>query len=185
MNLTQVLVQLYNLRLSKAKEAAPFMEAALLLAKCTTQQRKACFLAQVGHESGMLVYTKEIWGPTQQQLKYEPPSKLAKQLGNIAPGSGKRYMGRGWIQTTGESNYIITTREMRKLVPDCPDFHAEPEKLALVQYAALSAAIFWNLKKLNTFADSGDFVTLTKRINGGTNGIAHRQALYTKALILC
>lgn len=179
-----ILVGLYATTQKTAVLWLPFLQEAFSVAEIATEQRAACFLAQIGHESGQLRFVSELWGPTKQQLRYEPPSTLAKTLGNVAPGSGKLYMGRGLIQVTGESNYRLITAEMRKLLPDCPDFHKEPRKLAYKRYAALSAALFWKRKKLNAYCDNFDFVGLTKRINGGFNGLAHRQALYTKALML-
>jgi len=176
------LVSLYAITPQAAGLWLPFMEEAFKVAEIENRQRAACFLAQVGHESGQLRYVVELWGPTKQQLRYEPPSTLAKTLGNVLPGSGKRYMGRGLIQVTGEANYRLMTVEMRKILPGCPDFHAQPEQLAYKRYAALSAALFWKRKGLNSFCDRHDFAGLTKRINGGYNGLAHRQALYAKAL---
>src|SRR5258708_4383140 len=72
-----------------------------------TPIRQAAFLAQVGHESGGFVWMHEIWGPTEAQSRYEPPSDLATRLGNTQPGDGKRYMGRGPIQITGRFNYRL------------------------------------------------------------------------------
>jgi predicted chitinase len=67
--------------------------------------RAAAFLAQLAHESGQLRFMEEIWGPTGQQLRYEPASSLATSLGNTQAGDGKRFKGRGPIQITGRANY--------------------------------------------------------------------------------
>ncbi len=83
-------------------------------------------------------------------------------------------MGRGDIQTTGRANYLMTTLEMRKLLPDCPDFVTVPDMLAEPRWGALAGALFWRRNTLNRFCDSRDDVLLTKRINGGTNGLAER-----------
>ena len=64
-------------------------------------KRVAAFIAQIGHESGQLVYAREIWGPTPAQAKYEG----RKDLGNTVPGDGFKYRGRGLIQITGRANY--------------------------------------------------------------------------------
>jgi len=167
-----------------ASRWAPFIERALKLSECNTKQRKAAWLAQIGHESGCLRYTREIWGPTPQQLRYEPGTTLAARLGNTQPGDGARYMGRGLIQITGLANYQMCTQQMRKLVEglEVPNFVQEPELLERPSWASLTAAVFWKKNKLNRFADSGNFVELTKRINGGLNGLAHRQHLYVAAL---
>jgi putative chitinase len=158
----------------------PHMQSALDLAGCTTKVQVAAFLAQVGHESGCLRYTREIWGPTAQQLRYEPDTKLADRLGNNRTGDGKRYMGRGLIQTTGRSNYAMTRDRLRALMPDVPDFEAQPELLENPKWAALSAGLFWKVKNLNSLVN--DYAELTRRINGGYNGLAHRQALFAQAL---
>ncbi len=184
-----VLQRVYGVRPAVAQAWAPWVVRALALAQCTSRERVACWLAQVGHESGGLRYTREIWGPTAQQLRYEPGTTLARKLGNVAPGDGARYLGRGLIQTTGRANYAMTRERMRAMLAGAeaqavPDFEAEPEQLEQRPWAALSAAVFWRVKGLNRWADNGDFVELTRRINGGYNGLAHRQALRTRALLV-
>lgn len=177
------LVQIYGITNAKAKVWVPYIDAALTFAQCDTTQRAACFLAQVGHESGRLRYLREIWGPTKQQLRYEPGTTLATKLGNVEPGDGLRYLGRGLIQTTGRDNYAMTTVKLRKYM-DCPDFEHGPVLLETKNWGSISAALFWREKGLNRFADAQDFSGLTKKINGGYNGLADRQALYTRALFV-
>lgn len=160
-----------------------------LLATCEayhidTTQRLACFVAQVGHESGRLRFTREIWGPTKQQLRYEPGTKLARTLGNTVSGDGRRYMGRGLIQTTGAANYARLTARMRKHFPNAPDFLSDPAALERKAWAALSAGDYWEMRGLNRFADAYDFAELTRRINGGYNGLPERQALYSRAFAI-
>ena len=134
--------------------------------------RAAAFIAQIGHESGQLRYVREIWGPTAQQAGYEGRD----DLGNTVKGDGSKYRGRGLIQITGRANYAVCG-EVLDL-----DLLNKPELLEQPQYAAMSAAWFWSTKGLNTLADQGDLVKITRRINGGLNGLADRQALYDKAL---
>ncbi|WP_449103817.1 glycoside hydrolase family 19 protein [Pseudomonas veronii] len=134
--------------------------------------RAAAFIAQVGHESGQLRYVREIWGPTAQQAGYEGRA----DLGNSVKGDGSKYRGRGLIQITGRANYAACGEALGL------DLINQPELLEQPQHAAMSAAWFWSMKGLNTLADKGDFVKITRRINGGTNGMADRQALYDKAL---
>jgi putative chitinase len=179
----RVIASVYGLRPATAAAVLPVMREAMEVAQIVGRDRVAAFLAQVGHESGCLRYVREIWGPTPQQLRYEPTTSLAGRLGNTQPGDGERYMGRGWIQTTGRANYILTRDMLRQILgQSVPDFEAEPEQLERPYWAAMSAALFWRVKGLNRWADARDMVTLTKRINGGLNGLAHRQALYTRAL---
>lgn len=180
-----ILQSLYGIRPDKARACAGPMRDAAQLAKLTTQERCAAFLAQVGHESGRLKYHREIWGPTPQQLRYEPKTTLSAKLGNVFAGDGKRFMGRGWLQTTGRANYALTTIKLRELLgSSVPDFEAQPWLLEEPEWAALSAALFWRVKNLNRWADAGDFAELTRRINGGYNGLADRQLLYARALML-
>lgn len=136
-----------------------------------TPQRKAMFLAQVGHESGSLVFTHELWGPTEEQNGYEGRA----DLGNTQPGDGFRYRGRGLIQVTGRSNYAAAAMDMDI---DCLD---NPDLLLTSQNAARSAGWFWKSHGLNEIADTGDFIHCTKIINGGINGLSDRQKLYASA----
>ena len=158
----------------------PHLDAACALFSIDSPNRLAAFLAQIGHESGHLVYVREIWGPTAAQARYE--GRL--DLGNIQVGDGKRFMGRGLIQTTGRANYRATRDGLMEFLQEVPDFEAFPEELEKPDMAALSAAWYWNSRNLNALADVGDddsFVQITRRINGGTNGLAERQALYAAA----
>jgi putative chitinase len=130
--------------------------------------RAAAFLAQVAHESGGFKYTREIWGPTPAQKRYE--GRL--DLGNTEPGDGERFKGRGYIQITGRSNYKSVGTALGI------DLIAEPEKLELSRLAAVSAAWWWSARKLNVLADHDDaesFELITKRINGGLNGYEDRK----------
>ena len=70
-----------------------------------TPLRQAHFLAQILHECGLFQFMSELWGPTASQKRYDPPSSLAKQLGNTQSGDGFVYRGRGAIQLTGKFNY--------------------------------------------------------------------------------
>lgn len=162
--------------------------APLLSDTCTTfaidsPQRMACFLAQIGHESGRLRYTREIWGPTAQQRRYDPVTALSRMLGNVIEGHGRLYMGRGTIQTTGLANYTRLTARLRRRFPNCPDFVEEPGQLERPFWAAISAGDYWDMRGLNKYADAFDFAELTRRINGGYHGLADRQALYARAFV--
>ena len=142
--------------------------------------RTAAFLAQVGHESGRLRYAREIWGPTRAQTRYEG----RKDLGNTEPGDGKRYLGRGLIQVTGRNNYRRFTQRIRERFTDAPDFEANPVLLTQPLWAALSAGDFWDRMELNPLADRMEITLITRRINGGLNGLAERKALWNKLLQL-
>lgn len=140
--------------------------------------RVAMFLAQIGHESMHLVRTREIWGPTPAQAAYE--GRL--DLGNTQPGDGSRYRGRGLIQVTGRHNYAVMRDSLRRVYGQgVPDFEAYPQLLEDMTWAARSAGQFWAWRSLNALADAGDIERVTRRINGGLNGLPERQALYTAA----
>jgi len=169
----------------QAKLALAFLvplNQSCVIAEIQTKDQASMYLAQLGHESGCFRYTKEIYGPTAQQLKYELPNALAKRLGNTNVGDGKRFIGHGLIQVTGRYNHKVTTKELSKFMP-CPDFEANPEKLSLPLWAALSAGLYWRIHKLNSYVLKRDFIGLTKKINGGTTGLAHRQSLYVQCLL--
>ena len=151
---------------------APVLNAAMVKWGIVTTARQAAFIAQIGHESGQLRWVREIWGPTAQQAGYEGRA----DLGNTVKGDGSKYRGRGLIQVTGRANYAACGEALGL------DLIDKPELLELPQHAAMSAAWFWATRGLNTLADQGEFVKITRRINGGTNGLADRQALYEKAL---
>ncbi|MBI6911028.1 glycoside hydrolase family 19 protein [Pseudomonas palleroniana] len=150
----------------------PVLNAAMGRYGIVGTARAAAFIAQVGHESGQLRYVREIWGPTAQQLGYEERA----DLGNTVPGDGSKFRGRGLIQITGRANYAACGDALGL------DLINNPQLLELPQHAAMSAAWFWSTKGLNTLADQGELVKITRRINGGVNGLADRQALYEKAL---
>ena len=151
---------------------APVLNTAMNRYQIVGAKRVAAFIAQIGHESGQLKYVKEIWGPTKAQARYEGRA----DLGNTQPGDGSKFRGRGLIQITGRANYKACGEALGL------DLINQPELLEKPQHACMSAAWFWSMKDLNTLADKGDFVKITRRINGGLNGLADRQALYDKAL---
>jgi len=113
-------------------------------------------------------YSKEIWGPTPAQSRYEGRA----DLGNVQEGDGKRYMGRGYIQITGRTNYTQITKEIGGLFH--VDFVNYPDLLQLSYWAMLSAGWYWNSRKLNKFADLDNIRSVTLRINGGYNGLEDR-----------
>ena len=142
-----------------------------------TPIRLAMFIAQIGHESGSLQFVRELWGPTDAQLRYEGRA----DLGNTLPGDGFRFRGRGLIQATGRANYRHVRDRLRKGGHRCPDFEQEPELLEEPQWAALSACDYWEMRKCNEAADAGDFELVTRLINGGTNGLDDRLNRWQRA----
>lgn len=173
---------------SKAGIFLPALNAAMAEFDISTPARKAAFLSQVGHESGQLLYVRELWGPTVAQLRYErdfsaawPPkartdrNQLPFDLGNAVAGDGSRYRGRGLIQITGRTNYAACSKALGL------DLLAQPALLEQTINACRSAGWFWQSRGLNPLADAGDQVAVTRRINGGTNGLTDRLALFAVA----
>ena len=165
----------------------------------TTPQRVAAFLAQCAHESGGFVFLKENLNYKAASLrrvfpKYFPDDSIAAQyagkgemianrvyanrMGNgpEESGDGFKYCGRGLIQLTGKNNYTFFAGSL-----DIPVEEAS-EYLQTFEGAVQSACFFWEQNKLNQYADSGDILTMTKRINGGTIGLEDRIKHYEHAL---
>jgi putative chitinase len=186
----------------------PFLQETCERYEINTPKRIAGFLSQIGHESGGLARLEEslnysvdallkLFGrhriSEDQARRYgRAPGQAANQemlanilyggdfgrknLGNINPGDGWRFRGRGLKQLTGRSNYTRCGKAIGV------DLSAEPERLLEPRYAAQSAGWFWAVNDLNSLADRGDVGEMTRKINGGQNGLAQRQALYQVAL---
>jgi len=163
----------------------------------STPVRQACFMGQCAHESGNfktlqenLNYSAEglmkTWSsrfPTKEIADQyaRQPAKIAGKvyngrLGNTSEEEAAKFLGRGLIQLTGKENYANCGSGIGV------DLLSDPALLLDPRYAALSAGWFWNKKGLNSLADSGDFETMTKRINGGLIGLEDRKAKIAKAL---
>lgn len=104
-----------------------------------------------------------------------------KDLGNTQPGDGKRFKGRCPLQLTGRANYRLFTTWLRAYLADCPDFEDQPELVGRFPWAAWAVFYYWSTRGLNAIADDDDLVLMTRRINGGTNGLSDRRAYLTKA----
>ena len=130
------------------------------------------FLAQACHESANFRTTREFWGPTKAQLRYEGRA----DLGNNRPGDGKRYMGRGIFQLTGRANYRVFGPKLGLDIEANPDLAAEPKNSFKI------ACLYWTARGIGKFAEADDIVKVTKLINGGTNGLADRRALFSRAM---
>jgi putative chitinase len=161
-------------RLPQAKRQLylPFVNKVMEIYEIDTPLRASAFLAQIAHESGELRYMEEIWGPTEQQKKYEPPSELVQKLGNTETGDGFRYRGRGPMMITGRANYQKYGDRLGVDLVGNPDLATTP------QYAFSTAGLYWKLNGLNELADVQDFTTITRKINGGLNGLAEREKYY-------
>lgn len=156
--------------ITRATPWAGYITKAMERFQINTLARQAAFLAQLGHESGRLIYVREIWNPAQcpWQGRYEGRA----DLGNTQPGDGAKFKGRGLIQITGRANY----RDCGKALG--LDLEASPALLEQSDNASLSAGWFWSTHGCNELADAGQFEKITRRINGGLNGQADRLALW-------
>jgi len=170
----------------------------------STPARQAAFIAQIGTESGgfktlsesfnysiagLAIFGNRLTASQREQLgrrNGESPLPVERQraianlvyagrYGNKAAGDGYKFRGRGLKQITFLDNYLACGRALGI------DLISNPDLLLQDEYAARSAGWFWKANNCNSFADSGDFVGLTKRINGGDNGLADRQARYAVA----
>ena len=161
--------------------------------------RLAGFLAQTAHESGGYTAIKENLNYSAKGLmgtfkKYFPTEDLANQYakkpekianrvyanrmsnGDEASGDGYRFCGRGLIQLTGRANYTKFANDLGMSLEDTVAYLETPNG------AVASAGWFWDNNNLNQYCDSGDFVTLTKRINGGTIGLEDRKHHFEVAM---
>jgi putative chitinase len=161
-----------GLTLELAQKYLPYLRKAMLERDITTQKRAAAFLAQLGHESVSLRFFEEIWGPTKAQLTYQG------RMGNVNPGDGKRYKGRGPIQLTGRNNYHLYSQLLGLPLEEKPEMAAQPD------IGFRTAALFWTRLEGNRLADAGLFDTITARINGGDTGGDDRRARFRAIMAL-
>jgi putative chitinase len=163
----------------------------------STPLRQAAFIGQCAHESNNFKVLQENLNYSAEGLMKTWPSRFptkdvadqyARQpakiagkvyngrMGNTSEEEASKYFGRGLIQLTGKENYDNCGKAIGA------DLISQPELLAQPNYAAMSAGWFWNKKGLNALADSKDYDTMTKRINGGLIGLDDRKAKIAKAL---
>ncbi|MBX5484871.1 MAG: peptidoglycan-binding protein [Myxococcaceae bacterium] len=157
-----------NLSMTKARHYAPLITRAMNEAHINTRRRKAMFLAQLAHESGGLRWFEELASGAEYEGR--------RDLGNTHPGDGRRYKGRGPIQLTGRANYRAAGKALH--LP----LEAKPKLAARPSVGFRVAAWFWKTRGLNKYADAGNFREVTRRINGGYNGLSSRLAYYRRAL---
>lgn len=155
------------LKHDKADFYCDMLNAAMREFDINSPEREAAFLAQLAHESGQLRYWKELASGEDYEGR--------KDLGNTQPGDGVRFKGRGPIQITGRANYHSVGEALGV------DFENNPELLEKPEYGFRSAAWFWESHGLNELADVDNFKLITKRINGGYNGMTDRLGYWQRA----
>lgn len=198
-----------NISSALADRWFPHIDAAMKEFNITTTRQQAAFISQICVESGgfrtlteslnysiggLAIFGSRITASQREQLGRkagEPALSEARQAaianlvyggryGNNLNQDGWNYRGRGLKQITFKSNYVACGKALG--LP----LEAHPELLATDENAARSAGWFWKANNCGTFADLGDIVGLTRRINGGSNGLAERQAGYKRAMgVLC
>lgn len=147
---------------------APLLERYMTKYGVCGRLRESAFIATIIHESGSFRYTREIASGAAYEGR--------KDLGNIYKGDGVKFRGRGLIQLTGRSNYERASKALGI------DFVSNPQLLEQPEWAVKSACWWWASKGLNEIADEGDFRRVTRRVNGGYNGLADRLNFYNLAL---
>jgi predicted chitinase len=130
--------------------------------------RLKAFIAQMAHESANFKALVERRSDASAEKKYGVGTRVGKILGNTETGDGAKYKGRGIIQLTGRDNYDRLGKLIGKDLINNPELAADPDTAVEI------AAIFWKEKGLNELADQGKFKEITRRINGGFNGLQDR-----------
>ena len=193
---------------ANAEKYLPHLQVTCKHYSITSPRRVAGFLSQIGHESaGLSILTESLNYSTDALLKLFSRSRISAEqahefgrrrgqpanqimlakvlyggawgrtnLGNTEPGDGWRFRGKGLKQLTGRGNFQRCSDALKV------DFVVDPDKLLLPEHAAMSAGWFWSANKLNELADLGDLQGMTRRVNGGVNGLAQREALWQAGL---
>ena len=184
-----------------ADKYLPWLNMTMIKYDIETPVRQAMFLSQLAHESGSFRFVQENLNYSVEALrrvfkKYFPdddiaalyarqPEKIANRVyanrmgnGDESSGDGWKYRGRGLIQLTGKNNYTAFS-----LAAD-NNALLESELVAEPELAVVSAGWFWDTNGLNKLSDTGDVRAVTRRINGGYNGLADREAKYNKLITL-
>lgn len=183
-----------------AAEWVDLLNAAFEEYEINTSKRVAMFIAQVGHESGdfrvlteNLNYSaaglkrvfKKYFNDDNAEEYAGKPDKIANYVyanrmgnGDEASGDGWKYRGGGLIQLTGKSNYLKYAKKLGKSADElCKSIRS-------IEDALRTACLYWNDNQLSSLADSDDVNAVTKKINGGLNGVADRKKRYEEALAI-
>lgn len=171
MNLDQ-LVRILPHAKPRAGKYLDWLNRAMAEFAINTPERQASFISQIGHESGSLLYVQEL----ASGAAYDT-GRLAARLGNTpeADGDGQKWKGHGFIQVTGLTNHKACAAYFGIPLEQIAAWLVTPEG------ACRSAGWFWQSHGLNELADAGDQVAVSRRINGGDNGLAERLALFDVA----
>lgn len=149
-----------------------------------TQERYIHFLSQMSHESMYFSKLKEVRSSASAERKYGVGTRVGKILGNTMRGDGSKFLGRGIIQLTGRYNYTVYAKKLSKALSTKIDLVQKPELLEQPGLGTLIAFEFWAAKDLNILCDTDNIKirhrSLTKKINGGYNGLSARISEYDR-----
>lgn len=181
--------------MDKALELSKKYKTLLGNYKINTPLRLAHFFAQLAHESnlkpieenlnyseaGLLKTFPKYFNKEQAKQYARKPQAIANRVyanrmgnGDEKSGDGWNYRGRGFIQLTGRNNYLLLSKDTRI------DYISNPDLLLNEADSMIAALWYWSKNNLNTHADKDDILTITKRINGGTNGLTDRKNKLSK-----
>jgi putative chitinase len=195
--LGKILATMFPQTPNVARFGAPLVKVAERFA-INTPARMAAFLAQTGHESGgyraltenlnysadglLRIFPKYFPNRALAEAYARQPQRIASRVyggrmgnGPEATGEGWKFRGRGVIQLTGRQNVTAFAADMKMTVDEAVAY------LETEEGAVMSAGWFWGRSNLNQWVDRDDFITLTRRINGGTIGLEDRQQKWAKA----
>lgn len=164
----QQLASIAGVPLARVGKFVPYLNGAMEHYQINTPARVAAFLAQLAHESGGFRYVRELASGRAYEGR--------KDLGNIYAGDGVRFKGRGLIQITGRANYQRLANDLQLV-----GLLQNPHWLESDKWAVWSAGWFWDKTGLNALADEGLFKQITRKINGGYNGLEDRYKYYERA----
>lgn len=169
-----------SLTMERYSQLLPAFTEAMIQAEITNVNRAAMWFAQLGHESSGLRHMEEIASGAAYEGRQD--------LGNIIQGDGVRFKGRGPIQITGRHNYTALSKwaHAKGYVPTSTFFVDNPPALADDRYGFLGPVWYWTVARpdINALCDAGQLETVTRRINGGLNGLPDRTQRYRKAIAM-
>lgn len=154
----------------------PYLNETMIRFGIDTTIRQCHFLAQIAVESGSLAYVRELASGEAYEGR--------ESLGNVFPGDGTKFKGRGLIQLTGRENYQRFQDWLVLNYNEDIDILTYPELVENPQLAVLVAGWYWEMRNINVWADRDDVVRVTKKINGGRNGLLKRIDFLNRAKLI-
>lgn len=154
----------------------PYLNETMERFGINTTLRQCHFLAQLAVESGSLRYVRELASGEAYEGR--------ESLGNVCPGDGVKYKGRGLIQLTGRDNYQRFQDWLVLNYAGDIDIMTYPELLESPELAVMVSGWYWEVRHVNAMADRDDVVTVTRKVNGGRNGLTQRVEFLNRAKLI-